>query len=138
MDEIDDYECGIREKLFRNDNERKLTGLLKDVEILHNVFAVKLTSGQLRYFKGHMENFQWENFLDFIKFQYAEYGMPIPGDLAEAARLFEQLPQAVTFYEAATGRNREMVANTIERMKENNVNVAAIVTGGFHTRGITA
>ena len=137
MDEIDDYECRIKDRLYRNGDERKLTALMKDMEILHNVFAVKLTSGQLRYFRSHMEDFTWRNFLDFIKEKYAEYGIPLPADLAEAADLFRQLPRAVDFYEAATGRNEAMVENTIKLMRQNNVTVGAIITGGFHSKGIT-
>ncbi|RKY41394.1 MAG: hypothetical protein DRP85_06505, partial [Candidatus Makaraimicrobium thalassicum] len=137
MDEIDDYECRIKEKLFRNKDERQLTALMKNMEILHNLFAVKLTSGQLRYFRRHMEDFKWGNFLDFIRSRCQKYGIPIPAELAETKELFDQLGQAVDFYAAATGRNRAMVENTIKRMKAENVNVAAVVTGGFHTSGIT-
>ncbi|MFC1644357.1 hypothetical protein ACFL5C_03485, partial [Candidatus Omnitrophota bacterium] len=137
MDEIDGYECRVKEKLFRNKDEEELTSLMKNMEILHNVFAVRLTSGQLRYFIAHMDDFRWGSFLDFIKAGYQKYGIPIPQDLAEVAELFDQMRQAMDFYEAATGRNMAMVENTIERMRENDVTVAAIVTGGFHTRGIT-
>ncbi|MGB2600575.1 MAG: hypothetical protein WBD12_01015, partial [Candidatus Omnitrophota bacterium] len=137
MDEIDDYENKAREKLYRNKDERELTALLKDTEILHNVFEVKLTSGQLRYFEAHMDNFRLSRFMDFIKSSYKKYGMPLPADLGETNKLFDQLPQAVDFYEAATGRNRAMVDNTIKYMKENGATVGAIITGGFHTRGVT-
>jgi len=137
MDEIEDYETRIKEKLYRNEDERKLTELLKDVEILNNIFAMSLTSGQLAYFKSHMDNFKWKTFLDFIKEDYRKYNLPLPAELAEAGELFKELPQAVAFYDAATARNHEMVENILRLMKENNVKVGAIVTGGFHTRGIS-
>ena len=109
MDEIDEYEGKVREKLYRNDDERELTALLKNTEILHNVFAVKLTSGQLRYFEAHMDAFKLERFMDFIKTQYKKYGMQLPSNLANLGDLFRQMPQAVTFYKAATARNQAMV-----------------------------
>ncbi|MFH1310458.1 MAG: hypothetical protein ABIH85_07265, partial [Candidatus Omnitrophota bacterium] len=51
MDEIEDYESLIREKLFRNKEERALTKLLKDTAILRNLYSIRLTSGQLRYLR---------------------------------------------------------------------------------------
>ncbi len=59
MDEIDDYECRIKEKLFRNSDERELTTLMKNMEILDKVFTLKLTSGQLQYFRDHLDDFSW-------------------------------------------------------------------------------
>ncbi|MFH1394616.1 MAG: hypothetical protein ABIH09_00460, partial [Candidatus Omnitrophota bacterium] len=137
MDEIDDYECKIREKLFRNNEERALTKLLKDTVILHNLYSIRLTSGQLKYLKNHIDNFKALEFLDFIKEEYDKYNMPLPADLSDSMQIFERLPEAITFYEAATARNTKMVENTIKKMKENNVSAAAIITGGFHSRGIT-
>jgi len=137
MDEIENYESKIKEKLFRNDEERELSKLLKDVEILRNLYDVQLTSGQLKYLMAYMADFKWKIFLDFIKDGYKKYGLVLPADLAGASEVFERLPKAITFYEAATARNAAMVTNTIKMMKENGVKTAAIVTGGFHTRGIT-
>ncbi|MGB2630585.1 MAG: hypothetical protein WBD17_05075, partial [Candidatus Omnitrophota bacterium] len=138
MDEIDEYECKIKDKLFTGEEDRELTHLLKNVEILHNLYQVRLTSGQLKYFRENKEDFSSEIFLDFIKDTYQKYGMRVPENLRRNTyKLFEMLPQGIDFYEAATKRNRAMVDNTIKQMRENGVTVGAIVTGGFHTRGIS-
>ena len=137
MDEIDDYECCIKDKIYRNDEERELTGLLKDTEILHNLYSIRLTNGQLRYLMSHMRNFRSGIFIDFIKKQYDKFGLALPSEFGEVIPIFDKLPTAISFYEAATARNRKMVENTIEQMRKSGVTSAAIVTGGFHTRGIT-
>ena len=137
MDEIDAYEERIREKLFRNADEERLTRLIKDTEILRNLYEVKLTSGQLKYLMSNVDNIKTSVFLDFIKSRYRKYGLVIPGDLSGSTVIFDRLPKAIEFYRAATSRNRKMVENTIERMGKDNVNVGAVITGGFHTRGIT-
>jgi len=41
------------------------------------------------------------------------------------------------FYALATKRNDAIINNTIRTMRENKQTVAALVTGGFHTKGIT-
>jgi len=137
MDEIDDYEERIREKLFRTNEERELVALLKNVNILRNLYSIRLTSGQLKYLRKNIKNFKNGIFLDFIKISYEKYGMPIPAELAESMEIFSRLPEAITFYETATARNAKMVENTIREMRKTNVDVAAVVTGGFHSRGIT-
>jgi len=137
MDEIDDYEARIREELFRGQEERELVALLKNVSILHNLYSIRLTSGQLKYLKSNIEDFKAATFLDFIKRSCEKYGMVLPANLAESMEIFDRLPEAITFYETATARNAKMVENTIREMKKTNVNVAAVVTGGFHSRGIT-
>ncbi len=41
------------------------------------------------------------------------------------------------FYEYAEKRNHALMENTMKRMKSENVHVAALVTGGFHSEGIS-
>ncbi|HNX91232.1 MAG TPA: hypothetical protein PKG81_05205, partial [Candidatus Omnitrophota bacterium] len=136
MDEIEGYECTIKEKLYRNSAERELTTLLKNSEILYNLYSVKLTNGQLRYLLSHQNDIKKTTFIDFIKKHYAENKMAIPADLDGSLQIFDKLPEALVFYSAAMSRNRAMLNNTIAMMKKNNVTAAAIVTGGFHTTGI--
>lgn len=137
MDEIDDYESRIRERIYRNDSERELTNLIKDVEILSNLYSTSITSGQLNYFFENKSSFSWKRFQDFIVEKYSQYGLQIPSELHEARLLFDKLNEAADFYRMAIARNQAMVNNTIARMKQDNVSVGAIITGGFHTRGIT-
>ncbi|MDD3088861.1 MAG: GNAT family N-acetyltransferase, partial [Candidatus Omnitrophica bacterium] len=137
MDEIDDYEMRVKEKIFRTDSERKLTRLLKDVEIMHNMFDIKLTSGQLKYYRDNKKNFEWKPVMEFVREQLRKRGKPIPAELSRVGEIYARVPEAGEFYAAATDRNEAMVKNTIARMKENNVTVGVMVTGGFHTRGIS-
>jgi tetratricopeptide (TPR) repeat protein/Fe2+ or Zn2+ uptake regulation protein len=137
MDEIDEYESRVKKRLFRTEEEKELSFLIKDVEILSKAFAIELTNGQLRYFRENLENFNWPRFLGFITRQYSKYGLALPGEIADAAALFPQIPGAVDFYDTATARDKAMVENAIRDMRRNDITVGAIITGGFHTKGIT-
>ncbi|MFH1798691.1 MAG: tetratricopeptide repeat protein [Candidatus Omnitrophota bacterium] len=148
MDEIDNYECRIREKLYRNEEEKTLTDLLKKTEILHDLYNIRLTSGQLKYLMTNIGEFSETLFYKFLDESHKKYSLSFPDSLSfprkypdghrrESIVIFNTLPNAITFYKAATERNQKMVENTIEQMRKENVDVAAVVTGGFHTRGIT-
>jgi hypothetical protein len=137
MDEIEEYEEQIREKIYRNKREKELTHLIKDVEILNNLYSVRLTSGQLKYLMDNRNSFEYQRFISFIKKEYDRYRLSLPSGLSETGEIFSKLPRAISFYEAATARNRQMVENTIRDMQECGVNAGAVITGGFHTRGMT-
>ncbi|KJJ85780.1 hypothetical protein OMAG_000355 [Candidatus Omnitrophus magneticus] len=137
MDEMETYEEKIKDKLLKDDDAKVLNKLLKDIEILHNLYSVRLTRGQLKYLMDNMEKFKATVFLDFIKEEYTRRGMVLPKELSLVTNIFERLSKAVIFYSSATARNRAMVNNTIERMRKEGVTTAAIITGGFHTRGVT-
>ena len=51
--------------------------------------------------------------------------------------MFSGLSKACEFYEVAEARDNVMINNTIKQMKAENKQVAALITGGFHTAGLT-
>ncbi|HPM42318.1 MAG TPA: hypothetical protein PLV52_00585, partial [Candidatus Omnitrophota bacterium] len=135
-DEVIDYENAIKEKIYRNDDERKLSALMREASVLSDLLEVKLTATSLNYFKAHRDEFKPQGFSDFIKSMYAKYKMPLPAGL-DVASIFEVLEPAEKFYELTLKRNNAMVANTINQMRKSGQTVAALVTGGFHSEGIS-
>ena len=135
-DEVIDYENSIKEKIFRNDDERTLASLLRKASILADLVEVKLTISSLNYFDEHRKEFRAQQFTDFIKRMYAKYDMQIPAGL-DIGGIFDAMPIAERFYELTLKRNDAMVANTIKRMRDKGETVAALVTGGFHSEGIS-
>ncbi|MFH1790577.1 MAG: cell envelope integrity protein TolA [Candidatus Omnitrophota bacterium] len=135
-DEVIDYENKIKEKVFRNDDERQLSRLLRKASVMSDLVEVKLTSKSLQYYQDHKSEFNAKEFVDFIKRVYAKYKVALPYDL-DVAGVFSAMPPAEEFYELTLKRNDAMVANTIKCMKEQGQTVAALVTGGFHSAGIT-
>ncbi|MEI8344443.1 MAG: hypothetical protein WCG06_00045 [Candidatus Omnitrophota bacterium] len=66
----------------------------------------------------------------------AKYGIATTGGV-DYQVLEQAIPDAEKFYALAARRNRALMTNTLERMKKENVHVAALVTGGFHSEGIS-
>ncbi|OGW95336.1 MAG: hypothetical protein A3K16_03065, partial [Omnitrophica bacterium RIFCSPLOWO2_01_FULL_45_24] len=72
----------------------------------------------------------------FIKETCLKYNAAIDGNY-DLAAILDNIPAAVTFYKTAEERNSAMLANTINKMQKENQSVAALVTGGYHTKGLT-
>jgi preprotein translocase subunit SecA/glycosyltransferase involved in cell wall biosynthesis/tetratricopeptide (TPR) repeat protein len=135
-DEVAEYEELIKERLFRNSEERELSALLKKASILVDLIDVRLTNRTLGYFLADRGNFSAAEFASFIREKYSKYKLVLPGDL-DISGVFSAIPPAEEFYKLTLERDSVMVENTIRRMREKGETVAALVTGGFHTAGIS-
>ncbi|MFH1790586.1 MAG: hypothetical protein ABH885_01195, partial [Candidatus Omnitrophota bacterium] len=135
-DEVVEYESRIREKLIKNEHDRKLSDLMRKAGVLCDLFEVKLTSKSLDYFQKNRSSFTPGEFTSFLAEMYRKYGMSLPADL-DVAGIFGVIRPAEDFYELTLKRNDAMVANTISLMRAEGQNVAALITGGFHSKGIT-
>ena len=80
-DEIIEYENRIKDKLYRNQEEKTLSVLLRKASILSDLLEIKLTSNSLEYFKNHRNEFNPKDFSNFIKTAYRKYKIAIPEDL---------------------------------------------------------
>jgi hypothetical protein len=135
-DEVRELEDRIREKLFRSPDEKALFGFSKKAEVIRDLFDVKLSSAGLAFYKAHGAEFNESDFRKFLDEQGSRYGVTAAA-AADLEGIFKALPDAMRFYETAEKRNQALLANTIKKMKENGQSVGCLVTGGFHSRGIT-
>ena len=136
FEEFGDFEDSIKETLFRNDDERRLYSLSKCVSYIKSLFEMRLTGMDLKRFDRYLSLCGADTIAPFMRDISIKYGVVLEGDY-DTARIFENIPKALDFYKTAEKRNSAMFSNTIKRMKEEGQNVAAIITGGYHTKGLT-
>jgi len=134
--DIERMEYAIREQLFRNKEEKMLYNFIKAMRIVDKLFKVNLTNRDVQFINENKEYFDRAKLADFISAGYARYGLSIdvPYDLDV---VFENIDKALLFYQKAHERNSAMVMNTVKAMRHNNEKVAALITGGFHTEGMS-
>ncbi len=126
----------IAEKLFADENQRKLFTLSRHVGMLHRMFKLELVKEDYLYFKEHKGEFQVDTFMEFIKIQAPRFGVAFTED-ASMYDIDKNMPIIEEFYEAAIVRDDVLVNNTLARMERDGVEISVIITGGFHTPGIT-
>ncbi|MFH1305772.1 MAG: hypothetical protein ABIH74_05175, partial [Candidatus Omnitrophota bacterium] len=133
--EFEDYEARIREKLYRNGEERELHGTTQIVRLLKQLYGMNIDSREYACITGSKNSINAARCAAFIKDKCLKYGVPVTGGY-DLGRIFGEVDEALKFYRDAEKRNSVMLANTVKRMRKEGKQVAALITGGFHTDGL--
>ncbi|MFH1868045.1 MAG: hypothetical protein ABH843_03640 [Candidatus Omnitrophota bacterium] len=136
FDEIEGVESALKDKMFENDAQRTIDKLSKGLEVLNDLFNLKLTKETLQYYRDNRAGLATSNYINFISENAPKYGVKY--DLDPSFRKIDAtLPQLEKFYMLAEERDIMLIKNTLSRMKYEGSHIAALVSGGFHTEGIT-
>jgi phosphoenolpyruvate-protein kinase (PTS system EI component)/phosphotransferase system HPr-like phosphotransfer protein len=130
-------EASIKDRLFSNDDEKALYGLEDKARILKGLFDISLSNGDTEYLIKHKDEFSAAAFGSFIDNASKKYGISLGRPQYDLKAVFDRTDEAINFYNVAQERNNAMLKNTIWRMKEEGKHVAALITGGFHSQGIS-
>ncbi len=134
-EEVDGVESQLLSKIVKSEDEKRLLDIHKKALILRDMFGVKLGSTGLAYYKEAQNEFAAPKFkaiLDPLAKKYkvqAQFSILVP--------LFERVPGVMRFYDSAEARNRVLLDNMVKMMRSKGQTVGCLITGGFHSRGIT-
>ena len=125
----------VNNRLFRSSNDRSLSVCWDNINILLNLVAIRLSQEEFNYYKKYKDVFEVEFIADLIRSMAEEYNLAYsmedpPESIGESLAEFER------FYEIATKRDSVLTKNTIEIMDREEQDVAVLIAGGFHTKGI--
>ena len=136
LEETAAFENDIREKIFRNDDERQLSNLVHSISILSQLADTTLSSKDYEFFVQNEASCEIASIRRALRTLGEKYQVPaqsyVDFEILESA-----IPNAKQFYKLASKRNHALMENTLKRMKKSGVHVAALVTGGFHSEGIS-
>ncbi|MFA6600971.1 MAG: hypothetical protein WCU74_08180, partial [Candidatus Omnitrophota bacterium] len=110
------YAKGVKESLFRNDDERRLDEAAASLGLLKQMNDLEL------------DHDGWTRFLSWA----AGEGAPLPGIGPEDFQLHK------AFYENTEKRDQAFIRNLTALMQGKKEKTALVVAGGFHTEGLTA
>ncbi|MCX5666367.1 MAG: hypothetical protein NT036_04905, partial [Candidatus Omnitrophica bacterium] len=136
FNDIKRFEEAIKERLFVNDDQRTLDKLARHINILLGLTNIRLLNGDFDYYKERKAEFTHEVFADFIKKMAAKFGYAYEIDPPSQA-VVESMPKLEDFYVIAIKRDKALVDNTVQAMKKEGAEISVLVTGGFHSEGIT-
>ncbi|UCD55716.1 MAG: hypothetical protein JSV93_02715, partial [Candidatus Omnitrophota bacterium] len=135
FDEIDLLVAAIKERMFINADQRELNRLWTNVNVILGFMNIELTNKEYEYYLANKGQFTPDKFIDFISQNGMKFGLAY--DLGEApSELSYIFPKLVDFYEIATERDEIMIKNMFKGMRGKKTDVAVLITGGFHTKGI--
>ena len=131
--ELGMLEDRIKESLYKNDTQRDLGALSKNIILEKNMFNISLTRDDYNYYKEHRASFNVVNFTRFIDAQGPLYKIQARLD-GNIGLLDEYREKMEAFYECSLERDRAFVKNI--KFTDNDRPNSIIITGGFHTQNL--
>lgn len=138
--EIASLEERIKELLYANDDQRRLAGLSKNLALLKNIFDISLTKEDYRYYQQNEASFDMANYVSFIRSKTPLYKITATLD-ADIGKVDTYRTDITKFYDCSLKRDEAFLNNIVfggglapdgSRILQ----VAVIVTGGFHTENL--
>jgi len=136
LDEISDVELFIKKKLYRNEKEIQLDSLSRIMGILNRLFKLEVIKSDYLYFKNNKEKFTFREVKKFILTNGPKYKIYLGFDV-DFKLIESNIHWVLDFYEAAIKRDIILIDNSLTRMKQDKTDRFVLVTGGFHTDGLT-
>ncbi|KJJ83553.1 secreted protein containing Alpha-D-phosphohexomutase, alpha/beta/alpha domain II [Candidatus Omnitrophus magneticus] len=133
--EIDAVVENIKLVMFRNDEERGLDKLWKNINIIINIVDLKIKREDFDFYINNKEDFRSIVFTSFLQEKSKKYGITsaVNSDLFMEKLLLE----LVDFYDIAVKRDKALASNTLNALKANGQSIGILISGGFHTKGFS-
>jgi len=131
--EIDNLTYETLGLLSENEKQKNLTKAIRNIGIMDDLFNISVSNDQYDYYRKNKNEFN-VNFFRTLITGLSGSG----GDIDYNPALIDNhLAELEHFYDIAYKRDIEMSANALKKIEEANAKVSAIITGGFHSQGIT-
>lgn len=126
----------IQKVAAENADQERLYKISKAVSITDKMLKIKLIPEEYNYFLENKKDFDPQLWYDFLKEKSDELGMEleIPGN---TYIISENIPAIEKFYSTAVAREKTFIKRSEDKMADDNVKSAVLITGGFHTPAVT-
>jgi len=133
--DISSLEEVLKSESFTDDSQRKLDEIYGMARVLRHFFELELTPEEYAYFKANKAKFSVASWQGFIGEKCAKYNIPEPAVSADAVD--ENIGILEEFYKLGAAREKVFVKNLQKKMDGSREEAAVLITGGFHTPGMT-
>ncbi len=131
--EIKTLEQAYLEKIYTSQDERDVYTVTQRLRLFRDYYNLTLSKIDSRYIAEHSDYFSAYTLTGLISNVDQDTAAAINQKLIQ---LIEYKPAVEKFYELVTRRDTVLVENTLKAMESNDTKFGALITGGFHTRGI--
>jgi len=135
LKDIDRIKSGIKEALFSGDDDRQLSRISGALSTLERFLKLDLTPDDYENFIAHKEEFRTASWMDFLSRNCRKYG--ITDDLAASEFIDGNIDKFNDFYRIGLEREKSFIKNIADKMSLSGDKVAVVITGGFHTSGLS-
>ena len=133
MGEIENLEEEIKASLYKNDKQKELSLLAKNLILLENIFNIHLTKDDYKYYIGNKQFFSMARYISFINREAPLYHIRTSLD-DDISILDEYRENLSRFYEYSFKRDQAFLNNL--QFSTGRQQIVTLVTGGFHTENL--
>ena len=138
MQEMDDLETQIKDKMYENDKQKELDVLSKNLILMRNMFDIKFTKNDYIYYQKNRSSFDVYKYLSFIEKEAPKYRISV--NLSKnIIRLDQYRDEIFAFYDYSFDRDNVFMKNLRfpeSRPAIRDSRVTILITGGFHTENL--
>ncbi|MBN1586151.1 MAG: hypothetical protein JW937_01835, partial [Candidatus Omnitrophica bacterium] len=133
--EIQTLQLALRDALYTDGTQRTLGQLDQDHRLLQKLFALELNAPEFQQVQESVSRLSVKAVQPFIQTMALKYGIDTQL-VFDSALIDQRLAQLMEFYEVAHQRDRAMVETLRAQMRQQGVQTAALIAGGYHTEGM--
>jgi hypothetical protein len=128
----------IKNGLYTSYTQKKLDHNLKIIRLARKLYSTKLLTNELQLVDKYKTDFNIKRMKSYIEKESKrlKLDLEVPDDQM-IEQMEESLPALEDFYKYAQKRNDILADNTLNGMDKEQEDIGVLITGGFHTDGIT-
>lgn len=135
LKEVSAIEERLKEALLVNADQRRLNEIAKSLQILTQILNLELTPQDYAYFQANKPKFLTAPWKEFLTQKCSSYNLAFQPSVSSV--IDENLNELDNFYQLGTAREKAFIKNMVNKMDESAQELAVLITGGFHTPGVT-
>lgn len=139
FNEMEDLTYEVKMRFAKNEDQRLFIKAQRNIKFLEGFFNLKVSNEELDYYLENKESHKVAWFKSTItnltnktnstkQTNYIDFNPEL---------IDGRLQEMEDFYKIVKARDVAMVENSISEIKKRDAKVAALIAGGFHTKGIT-
>lgn len=129
-------EDAVQDTVAVNYDQKKLLRISKALSIMKNFLKIKVVPEEYKYFIDNKRDFDPRFWADFLREKSEELSISA-GVPDNHYIISDNLAKVEKFYGIANERDRVFLKKTNEHLEREDVDLAVLVAGGFHTPALT-
>jgi hypothetical protein len=136
FNEMTDLTYEVKQRLSRTEEEKTLVKALRNIKFLEGFFNLKISNEELDYYLANKSSHEVGFFKGFLEANLKRHNISTYIDY-NPVLIDSHLQELEDFYQTVKKRDIAMVRNALSEIEKRDAKVSALVSGGFHTKGIT-